>query len=84
MSDGWIYLDLHGVLHEDADFIIEKFVTDHFDHLPVKIITGYSKFFVDKVKEYSEKYELECCQETWYNYGCWIVYETNRPKVLDR
>jgi DNA-nicking Smr family endonuclease len=44
------FLDLHGVLHEDADFVIEKFITDNFQKMPVKIITGYSDFFIDKIR----------------------------------
>ena len=52
-----VSLDLHGVHHDDADFIIEKFITDNFQKMPVKIITGYSDFFIDKIRSYAKKYD---------------------------
>jgi hypothetical protein len=68
-------LDLHGVLHEDAEFIIEKFITDNFAKLPVKIITGHSSFFKEEVRRCALKYELGRQPESFYNSGAWIIYE---------
>jgi len=74
MSDPrWLILDLHGESHEAADFIIEKFITDNFQRLPVKIITGYSETFIEKTKEIAEKYELGYFPENYNNFGCWII-----------
>ena len=42
-------LDLHNVERCDILFIVEKLVTDNFDNLPVKIITGHSRYNIDKV-----------------------------------
>ena len=57
-------LDLHGTDHDSADFLIEKFITDNFDNLPVKIITGHSNFFINKTKRMVENYT---------NAGCWVI-----------
>jgi|TARA_R110000851_G_scaffold78661_4_gene173546 hypothetical protein len=72
-------LDLHGVLHDEADHIIEKFITDNFQRFPIIIITGYSSFFIKKMREYTEKYELGYYPSrqgaAHSNYGCWIIFE---------
>ena len=69
-------LDLHGYDHEEADFLIEKFITDNFQELPVKIITGNSQFFVKKTKEITKKHKLFCYKEGYVNEGCWIVIKS--------
>lgn len=66
-------LDLHGVEHDRADFLIEKFITDNIDELPLKVITGYSEFFIDKTKEIVKKLNLFCYKESYTNDGCWII-----------
>ena len=76
-------LDLHGIAHEDSGGIIEKFVTDNFQKMPVKIITGYSDYFVNKVRHYAEKYELGCYPETPDNEGCWVFFLDDWKKVID-
>jgi len=76
-------LDLHGVYHDDADFIIEKFITDNFQKLPVKIITGYSEFFIEKTKEVSNRYELGCYPESLTNFGCYIIFQSKWKFFLD-
>lgn len=67
-------LDLHGVTHDDADNVIEKFITDNFQKMPVKIITGYSDYFVEKVRHCAKKYELGCYPESPTNEGCWVFF----------
>ena len=49
-------LDLHGVDYEDAEFLIEKFVTDNFDDLPVKIVSGNSRRFSDLIREVVDRH----------------------------
>lgn len=66
-------LDLHGAEHDRADFLIEKFITDNIDNLPLKIITGYSEFFIDKTKEIVKKSGLFCYKENYTNDGCWVI-----------
>ena len=76
-------LDLHGVYHDDADFIIGKFITDNFQKLPVKIITGYSEFFIEKTKEVSNRYELGCYPVSLTNFGCYIIFQSKWKFFLD-
>ncbi len=78
-----VSLDLHGVHHDDADFIIEKFITDNFQKMPVKIITGYSDFFIDKIRSYAKKYDLGCYPDTPSNEGCWVFFLDDWKKILD-
>jgi len=66
-------LDLHNVERYDILFIVEKFVTDNFDDLPVKIITGHSKYNIDEVNNLAIKYDLKAHKERWANNGAWIV-----------
>ena len=66
-------IDLHNVEKYDILFKIEKFITDNFDHLPIKIITGHSKYNIDTVKDTASKYGLSVHKERWVNGGAWIV-----------
>ena len=71
-------LDLHSVERYDILFRVEKFVTDNFDNLPVKIITGHSRYNIDTVKEMSSKHGLSAHKERWVNGGAWIVCTEGR------
>ncbi len=66
-------LDLHSFERCDILFIVEKFVTDNFDNLPVKIITGHSKYNIDKVNSLATKHGLNTHKERWVNNGAWVV-----------
>ena len=66
-------LDLHDVERCVILFKIEKFITDNFDNLPVKIITGHSKHNIDEVKSAAAKYDLNVHKERWVNSGAWII-----------
>jgi hypothetical protein len=78
-----VFLDLHGLPHDEADFVIEKFITDNFQKMPIKIITGYSDFFIGRIKFYATKYELGCYRVSPSNDGCWIFFLDDWKKVLD-
>tara|TARA_R110000824_G_scaffold267278_1_gene456212 strand:- start:2034 stop:2288 length:255 start_codon:yes stop_codon:yes gene_type:complete len=66
-------LDLHGTDCNSADYLIEKFITDNLDNLPIKIITGHSNFFINKTKGAVKKYKLFCYKENYTNAGCWVI-----------
>jgi len=66
-------LDLHNVERYDILFIVEKFITDNFDNLPVKIITGHSRYNINKVNNLAVKYDLKTHKERWINGGAWLV-----------
>ena len=69
-------LDLHGEKHESADYLIEKFITDNFDNLPVLVITGYSSFFIGRTREIVKRYNLFCYKQYHQNEGCFIILES--------
>ena len=66
-------LDLHNVERYDILFTVEKFITDNFDNLPVKIITGHSRYNINKVNNLAIKYDLKTHKERWINGGAWLV-----------
>jgi len=66
-------LDLHSIERYDILHAVEKFVTNNFDNLPVKIITGHSSYNIDKVNEIAARYELSTHKERWVNSGAWII-----------
>ena len=71
----FLTLDLHGIRHEDGEEHIEKFITDHFDALPVKIITGHSEVFIEQTQTLCQRHGLKCQPERWHNRGCWVVFD---------
>ena len=66
-------LDLHNTNRDSIEFIVEKFITDNFDNLPIKVITGNSDYNVGKVGELAKRYCLNTHKERWVNNGAWIV-----------
>ena len=66
-------LDLHGIERCDILRLVERFITDSFDNLPIKIITGNSSHNIGKVNEVAEKYGLSAHKDQWINNGAWIV-----------
>jgi hypothetical protein len=76
MGSDYPVLDLHGERHYDADYLIEKFISDHFDALPVRVITGYSDFFIEKTKEIVTRHNLFCYPESSANEGCYLILES--------
>jgi len=66
-------LDLHGTERYGILDSIERFVTNNFDNLPIKIITGNSSYNISKVSEIAERYNLSVHKERWINNGAWIV-----------
>ncbi len=66
-------LDLHNTNRDSIEFIVEKFITDNFDNLPIKIITGNSDYNIGKVGELAKRYYLNIHKERWVNNGAWIV-----------
>ena len=78
-----ISIDLHGVSHEDAEDTLEKFITDHFDDFPLKVITGNSEYFRDVLWKMCKKYSLGGYPEHPQSDACFILYSYNWKKDLD-
>lgn len=77
-------LDLHGTEHGAAQDKIIKFVTDNIaaDTMPIKIITGKSRYFIDLVKSIATEYDLEYHMDKWINDGCWVLRERSKVTMV--
>jgi hypothetical protein len=52
-------LDLHGYYHHEVWQEVENFVLLNSNELPLRIITGYSDFMKELVKNVLEKYKFD-------------------------
>ena len=75
-SGGVQIIDLHGLSYVEAENEVEKFVTDNFNSLPIKIITGDSPKMKNIVLKCAKRYDLHCQKEFWTNYGCFFITDT--------
>lgn len=78
-----ISIDLHGVLHEDAEDVLEKFITDHFNDFPLKVITGNSEYFRNVLWKLCKKYSLGGYPDHPHSDACFIIHSYNWKKDLD-
>ena len=72
-------IDLHGVEPDNVEFELDRFITNNYAVLPVKVITGHSKNNIDKLINIISRYRLSAHKEMWTNNGAFIV----RPKELE-
>ena len=75
-KDSFPTLDLHGVRHEQASRIIEDFILEKIDDLPIAVITGHSDYYQELLSSLAKKWELNIHPQWWRNPGCWIVTES--------
>ena len=66
-------LDLHGKSHQDSKQLVEVFIENNIDNLPIQIITGNSVDMQAIVKKTAVKYNLKISPKTYYNLGCLII-----------
>ena len=66
-------LDLHGKSHQDSKQLVEVFIENNIDNLPVQIITGNSVDMQAIVEEVTVKHNLKTSPKTYYNLGCLII-----------
>ena len=66
-------LDMHGSPHEGAENLIEDFILENLEVMPVAIVTGHSAHFQNIVLNMVKKWNLEAHDQWWWNKGCLIV-----------
>ena len=66
-------LDMHGESHQGAEDLIEDFILQNLEVLPVAIVTGHSSHFQGIVLSMVEKWNLKAHDQWWWNRGCLIV-----------
>ena len=64
-------LDLHGTLHDEAEYKIHRFI--YRSEIPCKIITGHSERMKEIVRSVLSEYDLACHHESCINFGSFIV-----------
>ena len=66
-------LDLHGIYHVEVKTLVNKFLEDNLDNMPVLIITGNSDRMIKIVKKIIESRNLEMRIKSHYNLGSFII-----------
>ena len=66
-------LDLHGKSHQDSKQLVEVFIENNIDNLPIQIITGNSVDMQAIVKEVAVKHNLKVSPKNYYNLGCLVI-----------
>ena len=66
-------LDLHGIYHIEVKPLVNKFLEDNLDNMPVLIITGNSHRMIKIVKKIIESRNLEMRIKSHYNLGSFII-----------
>ena len=66
-------LDLHGKNYNESKFLVDIFIENNLDSLPIKIITGNSLQMKNIVKDVLNNYNLTCRYESQYNLGSLII-----------
>lgn len=66
-------LDLHGIYHIEVKTLVNKFLEDNQDNMPVIIITGNSDRMIKIVKKIIESRNLEMRIKSHYNLGSFII-----------
>ncbi len=66
-------LDLHGIYHIEVKPLVNKFLEDNLDNMPVLIITGNSDRMIKIVKKIIESRNLEMRIKSHYNLGSFII-----------
>ena len=66
-------LDLHGIYHIEVKNLVNQFLENNQDNLPVLIITGNSDRMKGIVRKVVESHNLEMRIKSHYNLGSFIV-----------
>ena len=66
-------LDLHGIYHVEVKTLVNKFLEENLDNLPVMIITGNSDRMIQIVRRVVESHNMEMRIKSHYNLGSFIV-----------
>ena len=71
-------LDLYGKKHSEIGFLVDRFIRQNLDNLPIKIIT-HTFPIEKKTRGVIQNYNLTMRPENEFNLGAWIVSKLLRP-----
>ena len=66
-------IDLHGVRHRDATNMIDSFIRQNKDNLPIEIITGNSIDMQSILRKVVNNYNLKMEPSTYVNLGSYVI-----------
>ena len=66
-------LDLHGKTHEEADTLIDEFIIQNIERLPLEIITGNSVYMLEILRRIVAKHNLKLIPSSSFNMGSYLV-----------
>ena len=66
-------LDLHGKSYEEANILVNIFIENNIDSMPLQIITGNSNQMKEIVYSILKKHNLKFYPKSDYNLGCLII-----------
>ena len=66
-------LDLHGIKHQKASNMVDTFIRQNKNNLPVEIITGNSLDMQNIIKRITKSYGLRMEPKSHVNLGSYII-----------
>ena len=66
-------IDLHGIKHRDASSMIDSFIRENEDNLPVEIITGNSIDMQLILRRVINNYSLKMEPTSFVNLGSYVI-----------
>ena len=66
-------LDLHGINHRNASNMVDTFIRQNKNNLPVEIITGNSLDMQNIIKRIIKLYRLRMEPKSHFNLGSYII-----------
>ena len=68
-------IDLHGKTYEESKLIVNLFIENNIDNLPLKIVIGNSHKMKSIVEEVVKKFNVKCDYQNHHNLGSLIITE---------
>ena len=68
-------IDLHGKTYDESKLIVNVFIENNIDNLPLQIIIGNSYKMKSIVQEVVKKFNVKCDYQNYHNLGCLIITE---------
>ena len=68
-------IDLHGKTYDESKLIVNVFIENNIDNLPLQIIIGNSYKMKSIVQEVVMKFNVKCDYQNHHNLGCLIITE---------
>ena len=68
-------IDLHNKTHDESRLIVNLFIENNIDNLPLKIVIGNSYKMKSIVEEVVKKFNVKCDYQNHHNLGSLVITE---------